>query len=164
MFFSCPLSCPFLSLFRVVLSCVTTFHNVASGGYGNPAWSSISQGFATTKSFALAQYLATAIQAINFFKILFVIFMLHHSISYMQDRNTLIPYLFPFLFLISISNFIIFSAMKPLRSISSQTSCSGVVEAFAKSRWLRLLHLSHMENARTLENPFIVDAPENLQF
>ena len=68
MFFSCPLNCPFLSLFRVVLSCVTTFHNVASGGYGNPAWSSISHGFATTKSFALAQYLATAIQAIIFFE------------------------------------------------------------------------------------------------
>lgn len=35
----------------------------------------------------------------HFFWILFVIFMLHHSsMIYMHDRNTLIPYLFPFFF------------------------------------------------------------------
>ena len=70
---------------------------------------------------------------------------------------------FHFFFSISIKYFFIFSAMKP-RSISSQTSCSRVVDAFAKSRWLRFLHLSHMENARPLENPFIADAPETIQF
>ena len=91
-----------------------------------------------------------------------LIFIMHHSISY---RIIMFSYLisFHFFFSISIKYFFIFAAMKP-RSISSQTSCSRVVEAFAKSRWLRFLHLSHMENARTLENPFIVDAPETIQF